>query len=371
MFSRILNLKNCTRKAIDMKIKEIEYYTITMPLTIPYTIAYETVSETTNIILKIITDDGITGWGCAAPDKVVTGENPEDVVNHLENVILDLLKGERPFQIAKFNHLIKHVCKKASSTLAMVDMALYDILARKADIPLYQLLGGYRKTIRTSITIGILPLEVTIEKARKYLKEGFTIIKLKGGLNKEQDIEKVLLLREKLGNEFILRFDANQGYSAKESIDFINRTKKAAIEIFEQPTCITSEEKLGHVTQQIEIPVMADESIKTLKDAYRLASNDLIDMVNIKLMKVGGIFESQHINSVAKAANMEVMVGCLDECALGISAGLHFALSRANIEFADLDGHLDLIGDPFTGLFNLKQGVLYPADAAGLGDIKI
>lgn len=354
-----------------MKITNVEYFRLDMPLTIPYTIAYETVSKTTNIILKISTDKGITGWGCAAPDAEVTGETPEDVIHHIENVVVGLLKGQSPFQIARITHQLKQLCPQASSTMAMVDIALYDLMARKAELPLYQLIGGYRHEIPTSITIGILPLKDTLEQTQCYLKKGFSIIKLKGGLNLEEDIQKIMKMREKYGNDFKLRFDANQGYSPAESIAFINQTKSAAIEILEQPTKQRKEKQLGEVTQNIDVPVMADESIKTLKDAFRLASGNLIDMVNIKIMKVGGILESQHINSVAKAAGMEVMVGCIDECALGISAGLHFALSRPNIEFADLDGHLDLLDDPFSNLFDLKNGILYPSKNPGLGLVRL
>ena len=212
-------------------------------------------------------------------------------------------------------------------------------------------------------------MDETLKQANEFKRKGFSIIKLKGGLNLLDDIEKIIKLRETLGDNFLIRFDANQGYSIKESLEFIDRTKSAKIEIFEQPTCQTKEARLGIVTNSVEIPVMADESIKSLQDAYRLVSNELIDMVNIKLMKVGGITEAQHINSVAKAAGMEVMVGCIDECQLGISAGLHFALSRPNIEYADLDGHLDLLDDPFKDLFKLEKGTLYPSKEYGLGKI--
>lgn len=354
-----------------MKIKAIEYFKLDMPLAVPYTIAYETVSHTSNIILKLETGTGLTGWGCAAPDKEVTGETPEDVINHIDKVIIGLLKEQSPFQIAKVTHLIKELLPGASSTMAMVDMALYDLLARKAKIPLYQLLGAFRNEIPTSITIGILPLDETLEKANSFLKRGFSIIKLKGGMNLSADIEKILKLREKYGDDFLLRFDANQGYTTEESLEFINKTRSANIEIFEQPTSRKKEERLGEVSQNIDVRVMADESLKTLKDAFRMARNDLIDMVNIKIMKVGGILESQHINSVAKAAGVEVMVGCIDECALGISAGLHFSLSRPNIVCADLDGHMDLLEDPFTNLFQLKKGTLYPSSHPGLGKIAL
>ncbi|MCK9342543.1 MAG: dipeptide epimerase [Massilibacteroides sp.] len=354
-----------------MKIISIEYIRLDMPLAIPYTIAYETVMQATNIILKLTTDKGITGWGCAAPDKEVTGETPEMVISMIEHDVMPLLKNQSPFHIARYVHQLRQLWPKASSTLAMVDMALYDLMARKAKLPLYQLLGGYKDKVATSITIGILPLKETLEQTGYFLKKGFTILKLKGGLSVAEDIEKINKMREKYGDSFRLRFDANQGYTPIESIAFIDKVKGAGIEILEQPTKRKREEQLGEVTRNIDVPVMADESMKTLKDAFRLASNNLIDMVNIKLMKVGGILESQHINAVAKAAGMDVMIGCIDECALGISAGLHFALSNPNIEFADLDGNLDLLEDPFIDLFDLRNGILYPSKHAGLGSIKL
>jgi len=354
-----------------MKISSVEYFRIDMPLVQPYTIAYETVNEATNIILKLETDSGLTGWGCAAPDLEVTNETPGDVIRNIDQHITGLLKNESPFQVARITHHLKQLCPSASSTAAMVDMALLDLMARKAKLPLYQMLGGYRNEIPTSITIGILSLKETLDQVAYYLKKGFYIIKMKGGMNLEEDVERVLKVREKYGYDFSLRFDANQGYSASEALEFIDRSENARIEILEQPTNQKKEEQLGEVTRQVSIPVMADESVKTLKDAYKLASKELIDLINIKIMKVGGILESQHINSVSKAAGIEVMVGCIDECALGISAGLHFALSRPNIAYADLDGHLDLLDDPFRNLFDLRNGVLYPSKHPGLGKIEI
>lgn len=353
-----------------MRITRVSYERFDIQLSTPYTIAYETVSKSVNFILKLESEGLFVGYGCAAPDKVVTGETADQVEKAIKNTIIPFLKGKNPFTYIEIIEELKLLLKGYASTLAMVDMALFDLISRKAEVPLYQFLGGFRSSIPTSVTIGILSIQETLEQASAFVRQGFFILKIKGGLILEEDIEKMKMLREKFP-EIILRFDGNQGYSVEESISFVDATNEVGIEIFEQPTKIGMENNLGEVTKSVGLPVMADESIKTLADAFRLAQHQRVDMVNIKIMKVGGIVEGLHVNSVARSANLEAMVGCIDECSLGISAGLHFALSRPNIQFADLDGHLDMLNDPFIDLFYLKKGILYPSDSPGLGNINL
>jgi L-alanine-DL-glutamate epimerase-like enolase superfamily enzyme len=239
-------------------------------------------------------------------------------------------------------------------------MALYDLLGRIAGIPVYQLLGAYRDRIATSITIGILNEPETVRRARDFVAQGFRALKLKGGRDVEEDISRVLAVRAAVGGKVALRFDANQGYDVEQSLLFVKATRPARLELVEQPTPRHALDDLARVTENTSLPIMADESLMGLRDAFRIARRGLADMINVKLMKCGGIGPAMEIASVARAARLDVMVGCMDESALGIAAALHFALAHPAVKYADLDGHIDLLEDPAAGAVILKNGMLSP-----------
>ena len=350
-----------------MKIKKIETWPVTMKLDEPYSIAYETVEKVTNIFLRIETDKGINGFGCAAPDEYITAESPASVTHVIEDNLASLLTGFDPLRTVMILEELRPYLKENASAIAAIDMALFDILGKTCALPLWVLLGGYRNRIKTSVTIGILPLDETVEKSTEWVKKGFRCLKLKGGKDVESDIHRITRVREEVGKEIELRFDANQGYTPDEAVMFVNETRSAGPELIEQPTPKGQPDMLKNVTSRADIPVMADESLITLRDAFRIAQGEIADMVNIKLMKVGGIMESIRINTVARSAGLEAMVGCMDEAELGIAAGLHFALARPNVMYADLDGHMGLAGDPSSGELIIKDGILYPNNKPGLG----
>ena len=346
-----------------MKIKKIKQWTQALPLKEPYTIAYETISQVENTFLQIETDSSHVGLGCAAPDKAVIGDTTQTVQQALTQAA-ELLPGHDPLRPRHCLSLLPHLFGSARAAL---DMALWDLVGKAANLPLWKLFGGYRESIITSVTIGIEDKEKTLALAKKWLTRGFQSLKIKGGLDVENDIERLFALREALGKDVEMRFDANQGYNESETIRLAKALTKAEVKFIEQPTPKKDLALLARVAKESPLPIMADESVLTAQDALHIALKKAAHLINIKLQKVGGLACAFDINAVAQSAQIGTMVGCMDESALSIAASLHFALSQGNVQYADLDGHLDLLDDRAAGAFELIEGRLYPSAEPGLG----
>lgn len=345
----------------------MEAWAVEFPLREPYQIAYEQVDRAVNVFLRIITNSHLVGLGCSAPDIGVTGETAVSVVACLNHWVAPRLQGEDPTRIRYLLSRIKPQLIGRPSVLAAVDLALCDLLGKVAGLPLWRLWGGYRNGILTSVTIPILPMPATLSMAKRFADEGFRSLKLKGGLDWRDDAERVLAVRALLGPQMELRFDANQGYGIDETCRFAAAVATAALTVLEQPTPRDRPDMLIAVRDKIPMTLMADESLMNAQDAFHLSRHQGSDGFNVKIMKVGGIHEAQRIIGLAEAAGNDVMIGCMDEVGLGIAAGLAVALARPGVTMADLDGFLDLLGDPTRAAIRLRNGVLYPSPLPGLG----
>jgi len=348
-----------------MRIVESEVWRTDFVLREPYTIAYGTYDAATNFFVRLRDDDGQEGFGCAAPAAEVTGETVPACGAALGELCAALEAGaEDPVASAR---------TPTPAAAAALDMALHDLRARSLGVPVYAMLGGKHGSLPTSITIGIGDLEETRAQGRRYADAGFRALKVKGGRDARLDTERMLALRADLGENMELRFDANEGYSAKDAETFIRASSRARITVLEQPTKRGDAAALARVRMALDaLPaprpsLLADEDAMGVNSVASLVAAGLVDGVVVKLMKCGGISAALEIDSLAAGAGMRNMVSCMDESALAIAAGLHYALAAQHCDWIDLDGHLDLLDDPTSPAIHLLEGRLEPAAEPGFG----
>ncbi len=349
------------------KIVRAEARPVELQLKKPFVIANERTEVADNIFIRLETETGIVGWGCSTPD-VVTSETKETVLSNFE-AAKRLVVGCDPTRINHVNFALDNELKANSSLKAGINMALYDIVGKMAEMPLFRLLGGYRERIATSVTIGLNPTDLMVKKARQIVTDGFKSIKIKCGVNVENDIENILAIREAVGSAIKLRLDANEGYSVGDALRIVKTLEKegVAIEILEQPTKANYLYSLKDVANQCSVPIMADETALTLRDSVKLVKLEIADMINIKLMKIGGITNAIKANALAELAEVPVMVGCMNESMAAMSAGVHFACAFRNVEYADLDSALDFVNDVAKGGARYEDGYVIPSEKPGLG----
>jgi len=317
------------------------------------------VFEGSNSLFVSVTENGVTGWGEMAPGGPEGAETPEEGQQQLEAFCAEGLSGSI--------HDTWTAAAKAGvarCALAALDMALWDLRAKQAGMPLYRMLGLGRRAVVSSLTVGINPPEVVRDRVPYLLDRGARALKIKLGTPDGIDADKAMfaaVLETTQGHDVVLRVDANGGWSPADARHMMGWLSERGVEYVEQPLAEKDEDALPNLFKDRALPIFIDESCRTSHDIPRFVH--CVDGVNLKLMKAGGITEALRIVATARAHGLQTMIGCMGESAMSIAAG---ASLGALFDYIDLDSHLNLDPDPANGA-PFVDGVTLPADRPGHG----
>lgn len=352
-----------------MKIVNIHTALLNAPLKNPFITSLRRVDALEDLIVIIECDDGSVGYGEGAPTPVITGETLGSMIAAITFITPHLIGLEiddfETVLTAVHSHIIKNTTAKSA-----LEIALYDLKAQSAELPLYKMLGGTQTSFRTDITISMGETEKMISDACAAVALGYDTLKIKIGDDPKKDIERVSAIHAALDRRIVLRLDANQGWSAKESVDLLQALEHKGIiaEFIEQPVAADDHEGLKYIKERVETPLLADESIFSLKDAKRLLEMQAIDYVNIKLAKTAGITQALQLADLAAEFNTKCMIGCMLEGPISVSAGVHVASAKADIvTMLDLDAVSLLASHPVQTRINFNESRIILSDEVGLG----
>ena len=339
---------------------KIQYHKVLLKKRFPLKISRGVKGDTYNVFVSV-EKDGITGWGEAAPGKNENADTPEKVIEALQRLVATDLEGLSIYAIEqRARSLNIPPCAYAG-----LDIALWDWTAKKAQLPLYQLLGFPKPTQPTSVTIGINPPEVVKERV-PLLLDGTTVQSLKIKLGAPEGLEADKAMFEQVvkscANYTVkIRVDANGGWDLEKAIHMSQWLAERGVSYIEQPLKEGTEEQLPALYKASVLPIFVDESCRFAENIPHWAQ--AVHGVNFKLMKCGGITEGLRIIATAKAFGLKTMVGCMSESSISIAAAA--ALSGV-LDYIDLDSHYNLAPDPAEGA-PLINGITLPSDRAGHG----
>ncbi|MFC3197906.1 mandelate racemase/muconate lactonizing enzyme family protein [Parapedobacter deserti] len=331
-----------------MKITHTEIYRFSIPME-PFVIATGTMEYAQNIFIRIHTDTGISGVGECSAFPMIVGETQETCLV-LAREFAYLWKGKDPLAIDDRLAELDAFIARNTTVKSAFDIALYDLAAKHAGVPLYQYLGGAIRDIVTDITVGIGSPEEMAAKALAFKNQGAEVLKVKLGKTPTADIARIQAIRDAIGYRIPIRIDANQGWSYEAAVEALQGLQELDIQFCEQPMRSYDDGLLPRLRKETTIPLMADESCYDHRDAIRLAEQGGSDYFNIKFSKSGGIAEALRIEQAAAQYGIPCMIGGMLESRLALSAKVHFAYAAPNVFFFDMDtcmlGHLE---DPITG----------------------
>jgi L-alanine-DL-glutamate epimerase-like enolase superfamily enzyme len=350
-----------------MKITKTEIYKFSIPM-VPFTIATGTMHFAQNIFIRVHTDENIIGVGECPAFPMITGETQATCFEMAKD-FASLWKNKNALAIQeRMNEL--HAFTAYNNTIkSAFDMALYDIGAKHANLPLYKFLGGSNlKKLETDITVGINSTEEMVKQATEFIKQDAHILKIKLGKDAKKDVERIEKISEAVGEEIKLRIDANQGWTYDNALYVLNAFKNYNIEFCEQPLHKNDDALLPQLRKNSPVKIMVDESAFNHYDTNRLINADACDYVNIKFAKSSGILEAKKINAICEEKNISCMMGGMLESRVALTAFAHFATAFNNVQFYDMDtcmlGHKI---DPVIGGVTYNNFFVELPDAIGIG----
>jgi L-alanine-DL-glutamate epimerase-like enolase superfamily enzyme len=348
-------------------ITKIEIIDLNIPFAQPFKIALAVMDSAHNIIIRIHDSDGLVGVGEGCPPRFVTGEAPETAIEAAK-LYAQILLGRNPLEVdTRLSELEKFMLKNPAIRCAY-DLALHDLLAKHAELPLYALLGGTKQILHSNRTIGIGTPETMAQTAKTFAGSGAKFLKVKVGTGRVDDLARIRAIRESIGSGIPIRLDVNQAWDEITAINVLNALAEYEIEACEQPLPYWNIEGLKRVRERSPIAIMADESIFDTHDAFRLASMGAVDYFNIKLAKSAGIHGALKINAIGEAAGIKCMLGGMSESLIGVSAGAHLVCACPNIALYDLDSPFHFAEDPASGGVDFRSnGMVTLRDAPGHG----
>ena len=352
-----------------MKITEVKLGKISVPLRVPFKTALRSVSSVEDIVVEVHTDTGAVGYGEAPPTGAITGDTTGAILGALQDHIIKTVVGRDVDDFEELMLALNKCIVGNTSAKAAMDMALWDLYGQLYKIPVYKLLGGSRKEIITDITISVNDPDEMARDAVDAVRRGYDTLKIKVGAHPELDVARLTAVRQAIGSDTRIRIDANQGWEPKQAVRLLNQMQEKGldIEFVEQPVKAHDIDGLKYVTERSYVPVLADESVFSPEDAVRIMQTRAADLVNIKLMKCGGLYNALKIVSAAEVYGVECMIGCMLEAKISVNAAVHLACAKKIITKIDLDGPVLCSEDPILGGAVFEEQRITVSDEPGLG----
>ncbi len=352
-----------------MKITNIRTSTLKAPLKNPFITSLRRVDALEDLVVIVECDDGSVGYGEGAPTPVITGETMGSMIATIE-YIKPFILGKEIEDFDTILDLIHNLILKNTTAKSALEIAFYDLKAKAAKQPLYQMLGGTQTHFKTDITISMSEIDKMIADSLDAVSLGYETLKIKIGDNPQKDVERVKAIHSALDKNIKLRLDANQGWTAKESVTLLHALEKENIiaEFIEQPVRADDIEGLRYIKERVQTPLLADESIFNVKDARKLLEMQAIDYVNIKLAKTAGITQALELADLSKEFGVKCMIGCMLEGPISVAAGVHVASAKADvITMLDLDAVSLLASHPVETSIVFDESNIILSDSVGLG----